>query len=153
MAELLSEQLSSPFPDDEPTIHSRPKCQTICNIIKWVQCYGIYVAIISQKDPNRVTDLLSYQSLIIQAAQQYQGDCWLRYDHRFRQMVEAKPSTSWAVINITIWNLVFSGRANLSRCSHFHICPVNTNSQMPHSHTQHLGGHYSQGPPSHQRPY
>ena len=117
MAELLPEQLSSPFPDDEPT-HSRPKRRTICNITEWVQCFGIYVAIISQKEPNRVTDLLSYQSLIIQAAQQYQGDCWLRYDRRFRQMVEAKPSTSWAVIDTTIWNLAFSGRANPSRCRH-----------------------------------
>ena len=33
-----------------------------------------YIAIISQKQPTKVTDLLGYQGLIIEAYQEYQGD-------------------------------------------------------------------------------
>ena len=63
-------------------------------------------------------DLLGYQSLIIQAYQEYQGDCWLGYDRRCRHQAAAIPSAKWAIADSTLWNLAFSGRACTSRCSH-----------------------------------
>ena len=35
-------------------------------------------------------DLLAYQHLVIQAHQEYQGDCWLGYNCRFRQAVSTR---------------------------------------------------------------
>ena len=81
-----------------------------CNALEY-----IYIAIISRKQPARVIDLLGYQNLIIQAYQEYRGDCWLGYDHGFRQQAAATP-TRWAVVDPTLWNLAFSGQAGTSHC-------------------------------------
>ena len=37
--------------------------------MEWVQCFGIYVAIISCSKPKRVANLIGYQSIIIGASQ------------------------------------------------------------------------------------
>jgi len=56
----------------------------VSDIMEWVQCFGIYVAIISQSKPKRVADLIGYQSIIISASQiGYEGK-WMTYDRRFR---------------------------------------------------------------------
>ena len=86
--------------------------------MEWLQCFGTYIAIVSRKQPARVLDLLGYQSLIIQAYQEYCGDRWLGYDRRFRQQAAATPSINWAIADFTLWNIAFSGRATVSRCSH-----------------------------------
>ena len=87
----------------------------VSDIVEWLQYFGIYIAIISRKQPARVIDLLGYQNLIIQAYQEYRGDCWLGYDRGFRQQAAATP-TRWAVVDPTLWNLAFSGQAGTSRC-------------------------------------
>ena len=102
MAELLPEQVGSQEDDSKA---AKPKRWSISTILEWIQCFGIYIAIIARKDPTRVTDLLGYQHLIIQFHQEYQGDCWLSYDCRFRQKAAALPSSSRSAIDPTLWNL------------------------------------------------
>lgn len=41
------------------------------NILEWIQCFGIYVAVLMQKHPNRIQDLLGYQTLIVEACMEY----------------------------------------------------------------------------------
>ena len=84
--------------------------------LEWVQCFGIYLAVISRKESHRVVDLLGYQHLILQAHQEYHGDGWLGYDRRFCQ--RAVPSRSWSTIDTTLWNLAFSGKGSSRLCSH-----------------------------------
>ena len=57
MAELLPERLAAYTPDDDHTKASKSK---------------------------RVPDLVGYQALIMDAQREYQGECWIGYDHRFR---------------------------------------------------------------------
>ena len=118
LAELLPEHLSSYWENDDQSKSTKSKYKAISSILEWFQCFGIYVAIISRKEPHRVVDLLAYQYLIIQAHQEYQGDCWLGYDRRFRQRAAANPSRSWSTIDPTLWSLAFSGRASSAICSH-----------------------------------
>jgi len=80
------------------------------SIIKWVQSFEIYMAILSKSQPHRVADLLGYQTLILQAYQKFRGDFWLRYDCTFRQKVSTSKDAKWAAIDTTIWSLAFSGR-------------------------------------------
>ena len=50
----------------------------------WVQCFGVFMAIISCKEPQSILDLIGYQSLIIQFSHHCQEGCWVIYDRRFR---------------------------------------------------------------------
>ena len=88
-------------------------------ILEWVQTFGIYMAVLCQKQPYRIQDLLGYQILIIEASLEYQGDGWMGYDRQFRQRVAANPALAWANIDTTLWNLTFSGQPG---ASHYHHC-------------------------------
>ena len=118
MAELLPESLGQTATDDDQPAAPKPKRRPVSDIVEWLQCFETYIAIVSRKQPTRVIDLLGYQNLIIQAYQEYRGDRWLGYDRRFRLQAAATPSIRWAIADSTLWNIAFSGRAGVSRCSH-----------------------------------
>ena len=83
---------------------------------EWVRCFGLYVAIISRKTLERVPDLLSYQTLILDAQREYLGDHWIGYNRRFRLRAETTQSKKWSKVEPTLWNLAFAGRASSARC-------------------------------------
>ena len=120
MAELLPDRLGSfrslTLEDKGGVPKSRRRAVT--NILEWIQCFSIYIAIIAQKSPERVPDLLGYQSLIIDASIQYKGDSWVGYDRRFRLSAAANSVKVWASLDPTLWNLAFAGNARVSRCKH-----------------------------------
>ena len=62
MADLLPQRLISAeyYRGD-----SLKQTHEVTNVIKWVQCFGVYTAIISQKEPQRTANFLGYQQLII----------------------------------------------------------------------------------------
>ena len=66
MAELLTDTLSSSeyLVENDSQSHKQ-KLKEVTDILDWVQCFGVYMAIISFKEPNRIPDLIGYQSLII----------------------------------------------------------------------------------------
>ena len=70
MAELTIDRLSmSPFNDTSKPNHS--KRWLVTSIIEWTQCFTNYIAILVQAHPERVSDLLGYQHLILQAHLEY----------------------------------------------------------------------------------
>lgn len=75
MADLLPDKLAS-FGDSESTKPTK-KRKIVTNILEWVRCFSLYVSIISRNSPERVSDLLGYQMVIIDAYNEYQGDHWL----------------------------------------------------------------------------
>lgn len=86
MSKLLLERLgmTAISLEDDNSKFAKQKHRTVSSILEWVQCFGIYVAVISRAQLERVSDLLGYQALIIQASMEYQGDQWLGYDRIFR---------------------------------------------------------------------
>ena len=118
MSELLPENLGHATSEEVQLTVTKPRKCVIADIVEWLQCFGTCIAIISQKQPTRVIDLLGYQNPMKQAYQEYEGDCWLRYDRRFRQQAAATTSTTWSIVDPTLWNLVFSGQAGTLRFSH-----------------------------------
>ena len=118
MAELLPENLSLFTVTEADQSTSKTQRRVVTNIVEWLQYFSTYIVIVSYKQPHRVSDLLGYQHLIIQASQDYEGDSWLGYDRRFRQQVAASPSNSWARTDSSLWNQFFSGRAHTICCSH-----------------------------------
>ena len=115
MSDLLPERLSLDAIDEDST-KSRSKRKPVLSILDWVQCFSLYTSIISHKQPGRVPDLLGYQSLIIDAQREFQGDHWLGYDRRFRLRAAATHPDKWANVDITLWMLAFAGRGARNRC-------------------------------------
>ena len=70
MAELLPDRLGSyrNLTLEDKGGSPKSKRRGVTNILEWIQCFSIYIAIIAQKHPERVPDLLGYQSLIIDAS-------------------------------------------------------------------------------------
>ena len=120
MAELLPDRLGctrSLALEDKGGV-PKSKRRAVTNILEWIQCFSVYIAIIALKYPERVPDLLGYQSLIIDASIQYEGDSWVGYDRRFRLSAAANLTKAWASLDPTLWNLAFAGNARVSRCKH-----------------------------------
>ena len=101
IAELLPEkQAFSEFEEDADK--GKGKKRLVTSILDWVQCFSLYMAIISRKHPERVPNLLGYKSLIINAQQQFRGDQWMRYYRRFRQRaMAARKNDNWDNIDVT----------------------------------------------------
>ena len=118
MGELLPErlQITNTNTDVEGTISSKAKYKPVTNIIDWTQCFGLYVAVLSRSQPERVADLLGYQTLIIQAYREYDGDCWLGYDRTFRLRAASQGNCNWSSVDTSLWSLAFSGRGKIDRC-------------------------------------
>lgn len=116
MADLLPERLGTYYYDEESK--ARTKKPSVTNILEWLQCFAVYVAVRGQKQPERIRDFMGYQALIIDAYLEYKSNCWMGYDRRFRQIAASEPGRSWASIDPTLWNLAFAGQAKTTRCTH-----------------------------------
>ena len=81
MSDLLPERMGiHRRRDDHGSKHSKRSL----TILKWLQCFSTYVSVVLRNNPERIPDLMGYQSLIIEASMEYKGDCWAGYDRRFR---------------------------------------------------------------------
>ena len=56
MAELLPDRLGSAVmtAGEDQTRVPRSRCKAVANIFQWVECFGIYVAVLSRSRPQRV---------------------------------------------------------------------------------------------------
>jgi len=108
MAELSPSYLDSAdcTTDDQQTgLRKRPP--VLWDIMDWVHCFGMYIAIVSCQKPKRVPDLLGYQRIIMGASLHCREGKWLTYDRRFRLKASASNNKEWSTIDITIWNTTF----------------------------------------------
>ena len=111
MSDLLPQKLiSAEYSVGDHMTSQKPKQYEVTTIIEWVQCFGIYIAIVSKKEPERTADLHGYQQLIIHSSQHHQEGRWLIYDRHFRLKASATGLKEWSTIEINIWNLAFPER-------------------------------------------
>ena len=114
MADLLPERLG----EKQKDAHRTKRQKRSLTILEWLQCFSTYVSVVARKHPERIADLMGYQSLIIEASMEYKGDCWAGYDRRFHQQAASRPDITWSTNDSTLWSLAFTGRAKVSRCSY-----------------------------------
>ena len=81
----------------------------------------IYTAVLSKSQPHRVANLLGYQTLILQAYMEFNGDSWLGYDRTFRLKAVTQENLKWAAIDSTLWSLAFLGRGADRYCQCFSL--------------------------------
>ena len=69
-----------------------PRRPPVTDIMTWLQCYTRLAVVLSTRYPNKVQELWAYQSLIIRAARNYEGQAWVAYDRQYQREALASES-------------------------------------------------------------
>ena len=77
----------------------------------WAQCFAIFTAVISGREPNRVADLMAYLSIIAKASLKYKWPSWVVYDQNFRQDAADQQNKIWARVDPGIYAQCFTNMA------------------------------------------
>ena len=127
MAELLRDnlelqhQMSSSEQLSQLAPQPRNRRREIPDILSWVSCFGVYMAVLTAKHPEMIRQLLAYQTLIVREARRCGGNGWLAYDTYFRQQVAGDPSADWSSLNTSLYAVTFlaqggRGSQNCATC-------------------------------------
>ena len=76
-------------------------------LLAWSVCFCTYAAIVGQKYPLKLKELLAYHATIVIEALRFNGRGWLPYDKMFREHVAKHPDTDWAQINPIFYSLSY----------------------------------------------
>ena len=71
----------------------------IPDLATWTQCYALYVTVLTQSQPERLPELMAYQSLIAKTSLKYKWPAWVVYDQYFRSEMAGKVDQSWARVD------------------------------------------------------
>ena len=75
------------------------------------------MAVLTTKHTNKAPQFMGYLQTIVRASHNLEGSAWATYDAAYRRQAANRRSLDWAVIDPTIYNEAFTGRAKpLSRC-------------------------------------
>ena len=105
----------------------------IPDLATWVQCFGIYAAVITSKDPTRMKNMFVYLTLIAKCSQKYRWPSWVVYDQNFRQEAAEMGQKDWSKVDPSIYAQCFTGASisqeNWCKCCHSidHVsdtCPI-----------------------------
>ena len=85
--------------------------RVIPDLATWSQCYALYVAALVPHQPERLPELMAYQSLIAKASTKYKWPSWVVYDQNFRQDAAGNPQLSWTKVDPSIYAQCFTNQA------------------------------------------
>lgn len=111
------------YDDDQKCCHqSSRRTQRrgpVTDILLWVECYSTLVSVLSTRFPDKMPHLMTYQKTIVKAHRTFIGEGWVTYDACFRRRASFTKSLDWGVVDFTLYNETFTGRAkSITRCSH-----------------------------------
>ena len=111
----------------------------ITDVHTWVQCFAVYVGVMSHKYPEAVPELLAYMILIVRSSREFAELTWARYEADYRRHAASSDNRQWSRINPSMYAVHFTGKAQAAtpRCelcaSVFHMakdCPFSTKTEM-----------------------
>ena len=83
------------------------------DFLSWLQYFGIYAGIVATHKPEKLRQLMVYQTLIFREVQRCGGhDGWQGYDTMFRQLAATVPSTDWGQLNSALYTVTFMAQQN-----------------------------------------
>ena len=85
----------------------------IPDLAVWLQCFALYVAALAPS-PDRLQDLMAYQSFIAKCSLKYRWPSWVVYDQNFRLEVANQPDRLWAQSDPSIYAQSFTNQAFLT---------------------------------------
>ena len=107
MTELLPEFWAKKLEEKEgqPGSGSSRRKRPVSDLKSWLQCFAIYVGVLSAKHPEAVPELMSYMVAIIRASEDYAGLAWVCYDAAYQRQVAANNNRMWLRINPSLFSL------------------------------------------------
>ena len=79
------------------------------DIATWVQCFGIYMAVVTSEAPDRTKSMLAYMALIAKCSLRYRWPSWAVYDLNFRQEAADTGLRDWSRVDPSIYSICFTG--------------------------------------------
>ena len=112
MAELLRDNLEMQRREDSQgqqalSVPAHTRRREIPDLLSWVSCFGVYMAVLCKKYPEMIKQLLAYQTMIIREARRCGGNGWLQYDSCFQQQVAGNPDADWSSLNTSLYAVTF----------------------------------------------
>ena len=100
----------------------RPARRAVCDFSAWLEAWTVYLSIMTQYHPDRVSELVGYQHLILDAHQQFKTESVLNYDSAFRSYMAENPHTRWDQVNTTLWStkMLQGVRPSCPQCTKTH---------------------------------
>ena len=88
---------------------TRSRKKPIKDLSTWIQCFVVYLGVMSKKHPSAVPEMLAYMLTIIRAAQEFEDPAWILYDAAYRDKAAATKNLKWSQIDAGLYNQVFTG--------------------------------------------
>ena len=83
----------------------------IPDLATWLQCFCLYSAVITEREPDRTKSLLAYATTIAKASLKYSWPSWVVYDQNFRQEAADSGNKDWSRIDPSIYTQCFTSAA------------------------------------------
>ena len=83
----------------------------IPDLATWLQCFVLYTAVITNKEPDRINNLLAYMVTITKASVKYSWPSWVVYDQNFHQEAADNGLKDWAKVDPSIYTQCFMNAA------------------------------------------
>ena len=105
MAELLR-TTSRPRGAVWPMARKGPPATTPA-LLSWLQCFGKYACVFSEKFPEKNRELWAYMIFLIRESRRYNGEGWRDYDSMFRQQAASAADLEWSKVNNSLFSVTF----------------------------------------------
>ena len=90
----------------------------VTDIMLWLECYSTLATVLSTQYPDKSVEFWVYQSTILRAHRDFEGEAWVTYDTCYRRQAANTKSLNWSQIDFTLYNQTFAGKARMKlRCA------------------------------------
>ena len=90
----------------------------VTDIMLWLECYSTLVTVLSTQYPDKSVEFWVYQSTILRAHRDFEGEALVTYDTCYCQQAANTKSLNWSQIDFTLYNQTFAGKARMKlRCA------------------------------------
>ena len=99
----------------------------VTDLCTWLQCYAIYVAVLTPQEPQVIPDIMAYMGFIINVSQDHEGLGWVRY--RLSLQTAGSPYWKQEVVSALppLFSMNFAARSSaVKRCK---LCFSTTHSE------------------------
>jgi hypothetical protein len=128
MAELLQDNIEAErwrgsVPDNTCAggVEKARQQREVPDLLSWVQCFGVYACVVASKHPDKIREMMAYQTTIICEARRCGGAGWQGYDNMFRQHATNLPNIDWSKVNNSLFAVTFMAQQN-SRGKNCELC-------------------------------
>ncbi len=122
----------------------------IPDLTTWAQCFAIYAAVRGAHQPNKLADLMGYQSLVARASKKFKWPLWVIYEQNFQQEAAGNDELQWTKVEPSLYTQCFTGQdisrenwcAKCQGLDHQSVdCPYSAGRKRPWNSGPGAGGH------------